>query len=140
MDPAERLAGDEALQRLHAKRELPRHQRALAAKPMAFQAGQVGGGVILWAVDDAQIFPPPDFQRVLDHALPPTGDESHRFHHHPLAAQASRPKIGSPTRTVQCLPKADIYPVAASRLEIAVSSRCRPLAPRFSARWPDAGE
>ncbi len=123
MDPAERLAGDEALQRLHAKRGLPQHQRALAAKAMAFQAGQVGGGVILWAADDAQIFPPQDFQRVLDHALQPTDDEFHRLHHHPLAAQASHPKIGSPTRTAQRLPKPDVRPIAANRPEMAENRR-----------------
>src|SRR6266542_2999573 len=86
MDAAQRLAADEALERLDAEREFANGERALAAEAAGAKTLEVGGLGVLGAVDDAQVLAPARLERGLDEAAAAAGEELERLDDHPLAA------------------------------------------------------
>src|SRR5262249_46741258 len=83
--PAQRLAADEALQRLDAERELSDRERALAPEAAAPQALEVGGFGVLGAVDDAEGLAAAGLERRLGEAAAAASDELERLDDHTLA-------------------------------------------------------
>src|SRR5215470_20035212 len=69
MHPPQRLARDEALQRLMAERELAHREIALAGEAARAEANQVLRRIVLRTIDDAQIFAPPYLQGGLNESL-----------------------------------------------------------------------
>src|SRR5689334_6846141 len=69
MNPPQWLAGDEALQCLVTEGEFAQGQVALAAQAALAEPGEVLGGVIFRAIDDAEIFAAAHLERRLKEAL-----------------------------------------------------------------------
>src|SRR4051812_25562488 len=68
--PAQRLAADEALERLDAERELASGEGALRAQGAAAQPVEVRGLGVLGAVDDPEVLAAADLQRRLGEPAP----------------------------------------------------------------------
>jgi hypothetical protein len=84
-DLAQRPAGGEAVECLHAEHELALGHRSLVAEPALLETDQIFGGVVLRPVDDAEILAAAAFHRWLDQAPRAAGDELARLDHHALA-------------------------------------------------------
>src|SRR5206468_634302 len=85
VDAVQRLLAREALQRLHAQRELAQRQRALGPQAAAAQPRQVLGQGVLRAIDDAQVLAAAALQGRLGQAARACCDEVERLHDHPFA-------------------------------------------------------
>ena len=90
----ERLAADEALERLDAQRELTHAERALPSEPTLAQAGEILGLGVSGPVDDPEVLTPPGLEGGLDEAAASEGDLVEPFYDHALAA--SFRQVGPP--------------------------------------------
>src|SRR5260370_30355839 len=85
MHPAQRFMGDEPLQTFSAQRELAEGEVALAPKTPLAKPVDVLRGIVLRAVDEAQVFPPTYFQGRLKQAFNTAPNEDPRLDHQPFA-------------------------------------------------------
>jgi hypothetical protein len=87
---AERLAGDEAAERLHAQGELAQRQRAFRREAALAQTADLIRGRVLGSVDDAQILAATALHGRLRDTAGAARDELLRFHDHAFAACVAR--------------------------------------------------
>lgn len=89
MHARERCVFNEAMQRLQSEGELAECHRAFCAETALLQAREVLRSVVIWAVDDPQIFAATAFNRRLEQPLAASCNELERLDDHTLIARLS---------------------------------------------------
>jgi len=85
MDPAKRLASNEALKPFDSQREFPPSQRPLGGYAAGAETFQIAGGGVFRPVDDTQVLATAAFHRWLGEAATALGNEIKRLYDHTLA-------------------------------------------------------